>query len=308
MKENQVSLSSLFMAYVRGYHATHDFPKIFDDYLCYHLLTDEDRTIIEQQFTPTVQFIESIDPTNAASCHNPETALAWSMQAIPSTSPTLSRSRYSEDNLKEAVRQGVRQYVILGAGMDTFAFRCPEMLEKLQVFEVDHPATQEFKCLRIAELGWKQPAQLHFVPVDFTQENLTTALTRSSYDPKTLSFFSWLGVTYFLPREAVFATLRAFCDIAPAGSMLIFDYMDTDTFVPGKVDKLMHLAMEKVRQVGEPLITGFDPSTLAADLSRLGLRLHENLSPTDIEKRYFQGRTDNYHACKHVHFAWVVVE
>lgn len=192
--------------------------------------------------------------------------------------------------------------------MDTFAFRRPEMLGQLQVFEVDHPATQAFKRSRIAEIGWEQPAQLHFVPVDFTQENLSAALARSSYDPKTLSFFSWLGVTYYLPREAVFSTLRTFADAAPAGSTVIFDYMDSDAFIPGRVAKRMQMAMEKVRKWGEPLITGFDPSMLAADLARLGLRLHEDLSPTDIEERYFQGRTDGYYACEHVHFARAVVE
>jgi len=308
MKGNQVSTTALLMAYVRGYHALHDAPKIVDDYLSYHLLTDEARAIVERQFTPTVQFIESIDPASAALCHDQMTAFAWSMRGMPNTSSTLSRLRYTEDNLEKAVRQGVRQYVILGAGMDTYAFRCKEMLDKFHVFEVDHPATQDFKRRRIAELGWKQPAQLHFVPVDFTQENLVTALMRSMYDPQTLSFFSWLGVTYFLPRKAVFTTLRAFADIAPVGSMVVFDYMDEDTFVPGKVSKCMQIVMEKLRQVGEPLITGFDPSTLAADLARLGLHLHENLNPTDIEERYYQGRTDGYHASEHVHYACAVVE
>lgn len=308
MEENQISLSSLFMAYVRGYHAMHDCPKIFDDYLGYHLMTNETRAIIEQKFRPTIQFIESIDPASAASCDDPVKSLAWGMQNIPSTSPSLSRSRYTEDSLEEAVRQGVRQYVILGAGMDTFAFRRSEMLAKLEVFEVDHPATQEYKRQRITELGWKEPEQLHYISIDFTQETLKTALMRSSYDPKTLSFFSWLGVTYFLPVEAVFATLREFCNNSLAGSMLIFDYMTTDIFIPGRVDKCMQLSMDKVRQVGEPLISGFNPSTLAKDLAPLGLRVYENLSPTDIEERYFQGRTDNYHANQYVHFACVVVE
>ena len=109
---------------------------------------------------------------------------------------TLGRSRYTEDSLEKAVEQGVKQYVILGAGFDTFAFRCPEILEKLQVYEVDHPATQAFKRSRLAEAGWELPPQLHFVPVDFEQESLAEALTRSSYDPQAPSFFSWLGVTY----------------------------------------------------------------------------------------------------------------
>ncbi len=308
MKENQVSYTALLQAYVRGYHAMHGAPKIFEDFLAHRLLREEERLLFEQQFTPPVQLIESIDPVSAASCHDQAARLAWAMRAIPSTSHTISRSRYTEDILEEAVRQGVQQYVILGAGMDTFAFRRLEMLEQLQVFEVDHPATQSFKRSRMAELGWELPVQLHFIPVDFTQERLAEALARSSYDPQKLSFFSWLGVTYYLPRETVFATLRAFADMAPAGSTVIFDYMDTDTFVPGKAAGRMQMAVEKCREWGEPLITGFDPSILASDLAGLGLCLHENLSPADIQERYFQGRTDGYYACEHVHFARAALE
>ena len=303
MKENQVSLGALAAAYYRAYHTIHDTPKIFDDYLANRLLTEEERVFFDRLFT---QFIES-DPANAASCSDQTTALARSMRAMPFPPIALGRNRYAEDSLEMAVKQGVQQYVNLGAGMDTFAFRRPDLLEQLQVFEVDHPATQAFKRSRIAELGWAQPDKLHFVPVDFTQENLAVALTRSPYDTHTLSFFSWLGVTFYLPREAVFATLRAFADVAPAGSTIIFDYLDTDAFVPEKAATRMQLAIEKLRQLGEPWITGFNPSTLATDLARLGLSLHENLKPSDIQERYFQERTDGYYACEHVHFAWATV-
>ncbi len=304
MEENQVNLGALAAAYYRAYHAIHDDPKIFYDYLANRLITEGERVFLERLFT---QLFESIDPASAAPCPEQTTALAQSMRAIPFPPIALSRNRYAEDSLKMAVRHGVRQYVNLGAGMDTFAFRCPEMLEQLQVFEVDHPATQYFKRRRIAELGWEQPAQLHFVPVDFTQEDLATALTHSSYDPQTLSFFSWLGVTFYLPREAVFATLRAFANVAPAGSTIVFDYLDTDAFIPGKAAPRVQSAIEKLQQVGEPWITGFDPTTLATDFARLGLRFHENLNPSDIQERYFKGLTDGYYACEHVHFAWAVV-
>jgi len=308
MKENQVSRTALLMAYVRGHHATRGALKIFEDNIAYDLLKDDERAIFEQQFTPPIQLIEAIDPVSAASCHDQAARLEWALRVIPSASHSLSRSRYTEDALEDAVRQGVRQYVILGAGMDTFSFRHPEMLDQLKVFEIDHPATQYFKRHRLTELNWELPKNLHFVPVDFTKESLKPALTRSPYDPQTLSFFSWLGVTYYLPREAVFTTLRAFADVAPAGSAIIFDYMDTDAFVPGRAAKRIQMSIEKCREWGEPLITGFDPSMLAEDLERLGLRLHEDLSPSDIQGRYFQGRTDGYYACEHVHFAWAVVE
>ncbi len=301
MEETQVSRTALMTAYLRAYHAMHDDPKIFDDSLAYHLFTEKERAILEQH---VARFLQLYDPARAASCPDQATALALSMRVMATS--ILCRARYAEDSLEKAVRQGVQQYVILGAGMDTFAFRRPEMVKQLQVFEVDHPATQAFKRRRFAELEWELPTQLQFIPVDFTQECLAATLTRSSYAPQTKSFFSWLGVTYYLTRDVVFATLHAITDIAPAGSAIIFDYWDTDAFVPEKASKRVQAGSAQVRNVGEPMITGFDPSTLAADLAPLGLRLHENLSPTDIEERYLRGRTDGYHASEHAHYAWAM--
>jgi methyltransferase (TIGR00027 family) len=229
--------------------------------------------------------------------------------SLMKTTNVLSRARYTEDALEKAVRQGVKQYVILGAGMDTFSFRRPEMMDCLEVFEVDHPATQSFKLLRLAELGWEHPAKLHFIPIDFTKENLVTALTRSSaYNPNVKSFFSWLGVTMYLTREEVFSTLHSITDIAPEGSIVVFDYFDSDAFLPEKLSPVMQKKQEVFQKLGEKITTGFDPSTLAKDIASLGLRLHENLSPEDIEKRYFQGRKDGYHAPEHGHIAYAIVE
>lgn len=251
--------------------------------------------------------LKYFDPERAASCPDEATALEWVIQAYNGPT-TLSRSRYTEDKLAETIKQGVGQYVILGAGLDTFAFRYAEKGGRLRVFEVDHPGMQAFKRQRLDELGWEYPARLSFIPIDFTKENLAAALKHSSYDTQTLSFFSWLGVSMYLTRDDVFATLRSVKDIAPAGSTIIFDYYDTDAFDPERASKLMQLTQEIVRRAGEPLKSGFNPSTLAEDLSKIGLQLCENLSPSDIEERYFQGRKDHYHAAGHMHYARAVVE
>ena len=114
--------------------------------------------------------------------------------------------------------EGTEQYVILGAGLDTFAFRHREMLPKLQVFEIDHPSTQADKRRRIAAAGWQEPAGLHWVPLDFRTQDLVAALTNSPYDLHKQTFFSWLGVTYYLEHTQVLATLQAMAGLAPAGS------------------------------------------------------------------------------------------
>lgn len=300
---NKGSLTALLTAYARAYHAVHDKPKIFDDHLAYQLFTEEERTDIEHNLAESLKFF---DPERAATCHDQASALAWYMR-IQGCPATISRSRYAEDCLEAALQKGVRQYVILGAGMDTYAFRRPDLAGVLEIFEIDHPLTQAFKLSRLKELGWEHPGNLHFIPVDFTKETLPAALRQSTYDPRQLSFFSWLGVTIYLTRAEIMATLRAIAGIAPAGSSIVFDYLDTDAFIPEKASKQVRLMREIVEKVGEPLKGSFDPAMLAADLAGAGLLLHENLSPPAIEKRYFQGRTDGYHAAGHMHFTHAFV-
>ena len=211
--------------------------------------------------------------------------------------------------MEKAFRQGVRQCVILGAGMDTFAFRRPEMLAELEVFEVDHPATQEFKLHRLAELKWEHPAKLHFISIDFTKESLVTALTNSSsYDSNVKSFFSWLGVILYLTKDEVFTTLRSIVEVASMDSIVVFDYLDTDIFVPGKVSPQLQKFMELVKKIGEPIITGFNPQKLAEDLINLGFQLHENMSQADVEGRYLRERTDGYYVQEQAHLACAVIQ
>lgn len=305
MEENQVSRTALGAAFMRGYHALHDKSKIFDDPLAYSLLTEDQRSLIAGRLIKRLQFL---DPSGAALCPDEASALERMLQFWTAAPTVLSRARYAEQALMNAVARGVRQYVILGAGMDTFAFRCGDMLDRLQVFEIDHPATQAFKRNRIAALGWEIPAQLHLVSLDFTKEGLDKMLEHSPYDPLALTFFSWLGVTYYLPRDTVFDTLGAVAKISPRGSMIVFDYLDPNVPSTGKAAERVKAVKDSLRSLGEPLKAGFDPSTLDSDLAGIGLRLLENLTPSDIRQRYFEGRTDGYRASQHIHFALAVTE
>jgi methyltransferase (TIGR00027 family) len=313
VKENQASFTSMVVAYIRAYHSIHDTNKIFDDFLAYELIPEEKRALIEQYLS---WWNEQLNDTENAKLRSDSTTTSSSLMQVNNiineqkwAAQLFSRARYAEDALKKTIKQGVKQYVILGAGLDTFAFRKPEMMKHLEVFEVDHPATQEFKLHRLAELEWEHPAKLHFIPIDFTKESLVTALTSSSsYDPKVKTFFNWLGVTYFLTRDEIFTTLRSITEIAPADSIIVFDYFDNNAFIPEKSSPQMQKSLEYLRKIGEPMITGFDPSTLREELASLGFSLQENLSPEDIEKRYFKGRADGYHAYEYGHFACAVVK
>jgi len=303
MTEIQAGVTALVTAYARAHHATHEAPKIFDDFLADQYYSAEEHIAFNHNLA---SMLPAIDPELAATQPDEATALSAVMQTMHEP-VTLSRSRYGEDALDEALKLGIRQYVILGAGFDTFAFRRTDLAKQLQVFEVDHPVTQGMKQQRIAMAGWGMPANLQFVPIDFTQESLTEALGRSSYDPQKLSFFSWQGVTYYLPRESIFTTLRAIASLAPKGSQIVFDYMDEDAFNPERTARRTQLMQATARQVGEPMKTGFDPLKLGDELQQVGFRLVENLGPDDIQTRYFSGRTDRLRAFEHVHFAKAVV-
>jgi methyltransferase (TIGR00027 family) len=304
MAEIQAGITALVTAYARAYHATHDRPIIFDDSLADQYYTAEEH----RQFNKNLaDALPAIDPDFATTQPDEATALAVVMQTMHEP-VTISRSRYTEDCLEEAIKVGVGQYVILGAGLDTFAFRRPDLADRLQVFEVDHPVTQGMKQQRIGMAGWLTPKNLHLVPVDFAKDDLADALRNAAYKPDTLSFISWLGVTYYLTHEAIAETLKALSGLATQGSSLVFDYFDDEAFDPQQAARRTTLMRLTAGRVGEPMKTSFKPEALAAELSGLGFRLEENLAPSDIQACYFSGRTDRLRAFEHIHFARALVE
>ncbi len=184
-----------------------------------------------------------------------------------------ARSRFSEDALAHCVARGVRQVVVLGAGLDTFALRNPFAEQGVRVFEVDHPATQAWKRERLAQAKLALPASLTFAPVDFEQQSLAEGLATASFDRSRPAFFQWLGVVPYLTREAVSATLDFIGNI-PA-SAVVFDYTEPlENHLPERRANLMATA-ERAAERGEPWLSFFNPGELAALLRDKGF--------TDIE-------------------------
>jgi len=196
----------------------------------------------------------------------------------------ITRTRYAEDALQAAVAQGIQQYVLIGAGFDSFAVRRPAFSSDLQIFEIDYPATQTLKIQRIKECGVSLPDSVHFIAADLSQESVAAALARSSFERERLTFFSWLGVTMYLTREANVATLRSIASCAPARSELVFTYFDARLF-QAQSESFRELE-QRVAAVGEPFLSGFDPATLAAALADCGLDLVEDLDGRDVAARY----------------------
>jgi methyltransferase (TIGR00027 family) len=196
----------------------------------------------------------------------------------------ITRTRYAEDALKAAVESGVRQYVLIGAGFDSFALRRPPYAAALQIFEIDFPPTQSLKLDRIAACGVSVSESVHFIPADLSQVSVAAALANSSFDRDTLTFFSWLGVTMYLPREANFATLQSIASCSPKGSEVVFTYFDQKLF-DAESESFREL-QARVASLGEPFLSGFNPNSLAADLAGCGLTLVEDLDGEAVTRRY----------------------
>jgi methyltransferase (TIGR00027 family) len=199
------------------------------------------------------------------------------------------RSRYVEDQLAEAVAHGVTQYVVLGAGLETFAYRNP--YPSLRVFEVDFPATQEGKRMMLAEAAIAVPASLTFVPLDFEHQTLGEGLAEAGFDARRPAFFGWLGVVPYLTLEAFRATLGTIAQL-PAGSAVSLDY----ALAPETLSPAGHTAFEalagRVAAAGEPFRLFFTPETMELELRRAGFQRFEQLDYEQINERYFKERAD----------------
>jgi methyltransferase (TIGR00027 family) len=202
----------------------------------------------------------------------------------PGFAGVITRTRYTEDSLRAAIVAGVTQYVLIGAGFDSFALRVPEYARQIQIFEIDHPATQELKLRRIRECGITPAPTVHFIAANLADQSVADALARSSYRADRLSFFSWLGVTMYLTREANQATLKSIAGCAAPGSELAFTYTDEAAFTSNS-EGFMALK-ERVTALGEPFLSGFDPTLLASELADCGFELIEDLSGEQTNARY----------------------
>jgi methyltransferase (TIGR00027 family) len=202
------------------------------------------------------------------------------------------RSRFTEEQLERSLAAGATQYVILGAGLDTFAYRRADLREKLTVYEVDQPDTQRWKLERLAEAGITAPPNLRFVPVDFNERNLAAALADAGFERRSPTFFSWLGVLYYLPPESVVETLR-FAGGQEAPCTLVFDFAVTPTSVEPAYADLVRAFLVYNETAPERWRTWYTPEEMKALLAGCGFTEIEHLDWAEIERRYLAGRPDN---------------
>ena len=265
MENGGPSRTALITAYARAYHQIADRPQIFTDPLAARLLgvTAEELTELG---TPTT------DHLSAGASDRPRRLFF------------AARARFAEDTVAAAIAAGVRQVVILGAGLDTFAYR--NTRPDLRVFEVDHPATQAWKRERLATAGIDRPETLTFVPVDFETQTLAAGLESAGFKRTDPAVFVWLGVVFYLTSNAAHATLEYIAGQAQPVEV-VFDYLQ-----PAATDEdraHQRARADRLAGVGEPLFSYFAPDDIAAQLHALGFTGIEDRSAPDLIAGYLHG-------------------
>ncbi len=281
MHEVNPSRTALRVALRRAAHQLHDAkPLVFDDPLAVPILGKEHAEELKR--TPD-------------SVKRPFSASLRAFMVV--------RARLAEDTLAAAVRDfGVRQYLVLGAGLDTFACRNP--YPDVRVFEVDHPATQAWKMQMLASAGIVPPESARFVAVDFERDSfhpseqmrslgtpLRMKLRAAGFDEGVPTVTAWLGVVPYLTAEAFRATMRILARFVP-GSEVVFDYSQPREVLPPVEQLMLDSLSARVALAGEPFQLFFTPQQLAEELEGLGMRVVEDLDSAALTARYLAGRTD----------------
>jgi methyltransferase (TIGR00027 family) len=204
----------------------------------------------------------------------------------------VARARFIEDLIIEESKRGIVQYVILGAGLDTFAQRRQDVASTLQVFEIDQPDTQTWKQQRLIELGYGIPNWLHFVSVDFEISSWWEQLLHAGFDTRKPAVVACTGVSLYLTKDAIFATLRQITTLAPGSKLAMAFYLPMDLL--DEEDKFLQQIAEKGAQAaGTPFISFYTPNEILTVAREAGFTTIETISASDLAKRYFVGRTDN---------------
>ena len=285
MVDERESVTAKLCAFARAWHSNRAQEKIYDDYLAYDMMGKEEYDqmydMISRGFTDNGE-VFSRDDT--------EQIINEYIAPIP-----LSRISFTEKRLSDfAKANGKIQYVICGAGSDTFSFRNDD--PDIEIFEIDHPDTQRYKLDKRAQIEWNIPKNVHFVSVDFEKERMTEKLIESGFDLNKKTFFSILGVSYYLTLDVFSETLAQIAKLSALGSVVVFDYPIKSGDFPRRVYRL-----EKITEcLGEVMQGGFDYNEVSRALYSLGFQIDTYMPPEKVQVKYFSGRSDNMRAFENV--------
>lgn len=298
--ENMGSVTAIMSAFGRAYHAKNNENPVFADTAAEKLLSEQEYEIIGSYIIKGLDFFE---PDKKDTFKSDREALNYIINTHIAPTP-LCRAEYAEASLKTAVKTGTEQYVILGAGFDTFALREPEFMRRHKVFEVDHPKTQLQKQIRLENAGIKVPENLVFVPADLGKRGLGKKLEKAGFDKTRKTFFSWLGVSYYLESEEIEKMLDALAAISADGSAVVFDFADETLFSASerRVQNMLNLA----NAGGEPMKTCFSYGELEKLLEKHNFLIYELLTPKDIQTQIIDKKGSDIKAFEHINYVHAV--
>lgn len=277
----QISITALGAAKMRAAHLFLDGePKVFRDDLAVLFSGGGDGdSLVREMNTMLAEIGSKLGPEIARRIFQASRAVM------------LSRSRFAEDALRDAMARGIRQYIILGAGLDSFAWRYPELAENLRIVDVDRPSSQAWKRERLRALGFDEPASVTFLGVDLEEQNLLDGLRQLDRCLAEPAFISWLGVTQYIKRETVVETLRQISNMT-SGTELVFTFIVPPDLQSPADRALTAMAAKAAADRGEPWVTYFVPEDLIGEVESFGFQIIEHFRPVDSNQRYFSGRSD----------------
>lgn len=274
MKEGQSSRTAEAAAALRANHFQNTIHPVFSDPYAFELTSKGWKKLLSSQLLVKLM--------NSAVLNRTLGLL---------TGQVVGRSRYAEDLLDQAVQQNTQQYVLVGAGLDSFALRESHHYPALKIFEVDHPDTQATKQAKLKKLG-EIPATVEFVAINFEKESISEALARSLYERSAPAFFSWLGTTHYLNPQTTLQTLKSIAEFAANASEVVLDY-STDFQELTGIERIGSMGVAQFTHLlKEPLLGQFKPTDLHHAVEQIGFEVVEDLSGEAITERYFNGRID----------------
>jgi methyltransferase (TIGR00027 family) len=210
----------------------------------------------------------------------------------PITAQVVSRAKYAEEKLEQAVSKGISQYVIISTGYDSFCLRRPDFSTGLQIYEIDHPATQQIKQKRLVEILDSSPEGVEFLAIDLEKRTIAAALSESSFLKDERAFYSWLGTVPYLSEDAVFNVLRDLASFSAREGEIVFDYSIPIYMWATEERPALVRILRIIGRRGEPVKSFFEPNGFPDVVSRLGYHIFENISPAELNKKYFLDRSD----------------
>lgn len=293
MLQFQGSVTAKLCTFCRALHASFENDKVFDDYLAYDLIGNDGYEAMGSLMADF--YHRSLMKTSDKKRRD-----GYCPELNGCIAPIiLPRAHYTEHALERFAKKNTPcQYIICGAGFDTFAFRNHNT--SIQIYELDHPDTQRAKLARIKELGWHTSDNVHYVAFDLLDNHLVQEMEKANMDRHMPTFISILGVSYYLSLDIFKQTLLQLAHVTDADCEIVFDYPDETTFQAQCPYRMRYLS-EVTAQLGEPMQHGFSSDEISSIVNEIGFDIDEHLTPDDVQKKYFIRRKDGLCAFENIH-------